>query len=173
MKHESESGRRVVLVIDEAQNLGVSGLEELRVLSNLNTGKELLLQSILIGQPELRTTLRLQGLRQFAQRIVIDHHLEPLQPDETVGYVLHRVGVAGGSGELFTRAAIELVHACTGGVPRLVNIVCDTALVYGFADKLDVIGAEIVEQVVQDRMSGGLLPLRATTPAVHGTLAAS
>jgi general secretion pathway protein A len=85
---------------------------------------------------------------------------------------LHRIAVAGGSDELFTRAAVELVHECTGGVPRLVNIVCDTALVYGFADKLDSIGVEIVEQVVQDRMSGGLLPLRATAPAVHTTLAA-
>lgn len=172
VKREYDAGHRTVLVIDEAQNLGVSGLEELRVLSNLNAGKGLLLQTILIGQPELRTLLQLQGMRQFAQRISIDHHLDPLQPEETVGYILHRVGVAGGSAELFTRPALELVHECTGGVPRLVNLVCDTALVYGFADNLGKIDAEIVEQVVQDRMSGGLLPLRATTRVVHGTVAA-
>ncbi|HEY2403722.1 MAG TPA: AAA family ATPase, partial [Steroidobacteraceae bacterium] len=114
VKHQYEAGHRAVLVIDEAQNLGVTGLEELRVLSNLNTGKELLLQTILIGQPELRATLRLQGLRQFAQRIVIDHHLEPLQPDETIGYIRHRVNVAGWPAGLFTPEALELVHECTG-----------------------------------------------------------
>jgi general secretion pathway protein A len=170
VKREYDAGRRTVLVIDEAQNLGVTGLEELRVLSNLNA-RDLFLQTILIGQPELRVTLQLQGMRQFAQRISIDHHLDPLQPAETAGYVLHRVGVAGGAPNLFTSKALELVHECTAGVPRLVNIVCDTALVYGFADKLANIGADTVEQVVQDRMSGGLLPLRAGVTTVHGSLA--
>src|ERR1700736_5102644 len=88
-KAEYDDGQRIVLVIDEAQNLGVGGLEELRVLSNLNAGKEMVLQTILIGQPELRATLCLQPLRQFAQRIGIDHHIEALQQDETHGYVRH------------------------------------------------------------------------------------
>jgi general secretion pathway protein A len=170
VKREYEAGHRAVLVIDEAQNLGVGGLEELRVLSNVNSGKELLLQTILIGQPELRATLRLQELRQFAQRIVIDHHLEPLQPAETVGYVRHRVNVAGGSPDLFTPEALELVHECTGGVPRLVNIVCDTALVYAFSDQRASVGIDTVEQVIHDRASGGLLPLK-VQKGLRGSLA--
>jgi general secretion pathway protein A len=160
VKCEYDEGQRIVLVIDEAQNLGVGGLEELRVLSNLNAGKEMLLQTILIGQPELRETLRLQSLRQFAQRIAIDHHIEALQQDETHGYVRHRLGVAGGSAELFSPAALELIHGCTGGVPRLVNIICDTALVYGFSDQCSRIESDIIEQVIRDRVAGGLLPLR-------------
>jgi type II secretory pathway predicted ATPase ExeA len=170
VKREYEAGHRAVLVIDEAQNLGVGGLEELRVLSNVNSGKELLLQTILIGQPELRATLRLQELRQFAQRIVIDHHLEPLQPQETVGYVRHRVNVAGGSPDLFTPEALELIHECTGGVPRLVNIVCDTALVYAFSDQRASVGIDTVEHVIHDRASGGLLPLK-VQKGLRGSLA--
>lgn len=160
VRQKYADGERAVLVIDEAQNLGVAGLEELRVLSNLNVGKDLLLQTILIGQPELRTLLQLQALRQFAQRIAIDHHLEALRPEETIGYVRHRLGVAGGRSNLFTVEALQLVHECTGGVPRLVNIVCDTALVYGFSDQRADIDIDIVEQVIQDRATGGLLPLR-------------
>jgi general secretion pathway protein A len=162
---EYQDKQRIVVVIDEAQNLGVGGLEELRVLSNLNSGKEMVLQTILIGQPELRESLRLQSLRQFAQRIAIDHHIEALQRDETFGYVRHRVGIAGGSPELFAPEALELIHECTGGVPRLVNIICDTALVYGFSDQRVSIEADLVEQVIRDRMGGGLLPLRATGQA--------
>lgn len=159
-KAEYDDGQRIVLVIDEAQNLGVGGLEELRVLSNLNSGKEMVLQTILIGQPELRETLRLQSLRQFAQRIAIDHHIEALQQDETEGYVRHRIGVAGGAADLFSPHAIELLHECTGGVPRLVNIVCDTALVYGFSEQRAHIEPDLIEQVIRDRVAGGLLPLR-------------
>jgi general secretion pathway protein A len=171
VKREHDAGRRAVVVIDEAQNLGIAGLEELRVLSNLNAGKDLLLQTILIGQPELRATLQLQGLRQFAQRIVIDHHLEPLTSDETVGYIRHRIAVAGGPADLFTPEAIELVHECTGGIPRLVNIVCDTALVYGFSEERASVGVDTVEQVICDRAGGGLLPLKVTKKILRGSLA--
>jgi type II secretory pathway predicted ATPase ExeA len=168
-----EAGRRAVLVIDEAQNLGVAGLEELRVLSNLNAGKHMLLQTILIGQPELRATLGLQQLRQLAQRIAIDHHLEALRGDETIGYVRHRLAVAGGRPDIFTPEALERVHDCTGGIPRLVNLVCDTALVYGFSDQQAIIAADLVEQVVTDRASGGLLPLKVTGQAVRDSFAAA
>jgi general secretion pathway protein A len=172
VKREYESGHRTVLVIDEAQNLGIAGLEELRVLSNLNVGKDLLLQTILIGQPELRAFLQLQALRQFAQRISIEHHLEALRPEETVGYVRHRLGVAGGRSDLFKDEALALVHDCTGGVPRLVNIVCDTALVYGFSDQRAEIDTDIIEQVIQDRAAGGLLPLRAKHREANNALVA-
>lgn len=172
VKQVYAQGVRTVLVIDEAQNLGVEGLEELRVLSNVNAGKDLLLQTVLIGQPELRKTLQMQNLRQFAQRIVIDHHLEALRLEETLGYVRHRLTVAGGRPDLFTLEAVTLVHECTGGVPRLVNLVCDTALVYGFADQRTNITPDLIEQVVADRASGGLLPLRAAGAGAQGSLAA-
>jgi type II secretory pathway predicted ATPase ExeA len=154
-----DDGQRIVLVIDEAQNLGVAGLEELRVLSNLNVGKDMLLQTILIGQPELRSLLRLNELRQFAQRIAIECHLEALQPEETLAYVRHRIQVAGGHSELFDPEALQLIHECTGGVPRLVNLVCDTALVYGFSEQQPLIDAQIVRQVLQDRAVNGSLTL--------------
>ena len=161
VKQQYEAGRRTVLVIDEAQNLGVAGLEELRVLSNLNVGKDLLLQTILIGQPELRAALKLQELRQFAQRISVEYHLDALQPEETSAYVLHRIDVAGGDGKLFAPETFDLIHRSTRGVPRLINIVCDTALVYGFADQARLIDTHIIEQVLHDR--SGILPL--TAPA--------
>jgi type II secretory pathway predicted ATPase ExeA len=172
IKREYEAGRRAVLVIDEAQNLGVAGLEELRVLSNLNAGKHMLLQTILIGQPELRATLALQQLRQLAQRIAIDHHLEALRAEETVGYIRHRLAVGGGRPDIFTPEALELIHGCTGGIPRLVNLVCDTALVYGFSDQQTIIAADLIEQVVADRTSGGLLPLKVPGKAARDSLAA-
>jgi type II secretory pathway predicted ATPase ExeA len=168
---EYEDRRRIVVVIDEAQNLGAGGLEELRVLSNVNTGKEMILQTILIGQPELRETLRLQSLRQFAQRIAIDHHIEALSHDETRRYIQHRLGVAGGSVEVFSSAALDLIHKSTGGVPRLVNLICDTALVYGFSEQRSTIDADLIEQVIRDRSAGGLLPLQVAGGAVTASLA--
>jgi len=169
-KREYDAGQRIVLVIDEAQNLGVGGLEELRVLSNLNTGKEMVLQTILIGQPELRNLLRLNELRQFAQRIAIEYHLEPLQLEETFAYVRHRLRVAGGHSELFVPDALTLIHACTGGVPRLINTVCDTALVYAFSEQRPAVEADIVEQLVQERVAGGLLQVKGTHKADRSSL---
>lgn len=171
-KAEFDDGQRIVLVIDEAQNLGAGGLEELRVLSNMNSGKEMVLQTILIGQPELRETLRLQSLRQFAQRIAIDHHIEALQSDETRLYVRHRLKVAGRATELFTPEAVELIHDSTGGIPRLVNMVCDTALVYGFSEQRPQIETDLVEQVIRDRIEGGLLPLKSSVRPQPASLVA-
>jgi general secretion pathway protein A len=153
------AGKRSVLIIDEAQNLGPKTLEELRVLSNINAEKHLLLQTILVGQPELRDTLRRPDMKQLAQRIAIDYHLGTLKRDETHAYVQHRLGVAGGVPDLIDSDAVELVHTNTGGVPRLINILCDTALVYGFAEQRPCIDSDLMAQVVQDRRAGGLLPL--------------
>jgi type II secretory pathway predicted ATPase ExeA len=158
LMREHGAGRRVVLIIDEAQNLVADALEELRVLSNLNAGQTLLLQTVLVGQPELRQTLRRPGMRQFAQRIAIDYHITPLPREDTHAYVKHRLRVAGGREDILSSDAIELVHARTGGVPRLINQVCDTALVYGFADQRPQIDAELIGQVLRDRGSGGVLP---------------
>jgi len=172
LRRENQLGRRVVLIVDEAQNLTAEMLEELRVLSNLNSGNTLLLQTILVGQPELRVTLRSAGMRQFAQRIAIDYHIGPLQREETHAYIKHRLGIAGGSAELIAADARELVHASTGGVPRLINQVCDTALVYGYAEQLKPVDADTIDQVLRDRGTGGILPLMDLRRAPDGAIAA-
>jgi general secretion pathway protein A len=156
LMQEYAAGRRVVLIIDEAQNLAPASLEELRVLSNVNTGKDLLLQTILIGQPELRATLARPELRQFAQRIGIDYHMEALSREETRAYVRHRLSVAGGDPGLFATEALELIFLRTGGVPRLINQACDTALVYAYGDQRPDVDLDTVAQVFDDRSAGGL-----------------
>jgi type II secretory pathway predicted ATPase ExeA len=169
---EYAAGRRVVLIVDEAQNLGPAALEELRVLSNINTDKDLLLQTILVGQPELRTLLQRPSLRQFAQRVAIDFHLGTLDREDTHAYVRHRLKVAGGSPELIAADAIEMLFARTAGVPRLINSLCEMALVYGFAEQRRPVDAELVAQAIRDRAAGGLLPGGAA-PARAPTTAAT
>jgi general secretion pathway protein A len=161
---EHALGRRSVLIVDEAQNLSAAQLEELRVLSNMNTGSRNLMQTVLVGQPELKATLRSPALRQLTQRVVVEHHLGVLGSLETDAYIRHRLRVAGGSQRLFDDAAIALVHRCTGGVPRLINQICDMALVYGFSDQRKTVDAGLVETVVQERSRGSLLPLLAGNP---------
>jgi type II secretory pathway predicted ATPase ExeA len=156
---EYVAGRRVVLIVDEAQNLGPKTLEELRVLSNVNADGHTLLQTILVGQPELRATLQRSDMRQFAQRIAIDYHLGNFSAQETQAYVRHRLTIAGGLPDLISAEAVALVHTSTGGVPRLINILCDMALVYGFAEQQRRVDAALMAQVVQERVAGGLLPL--------------
>jgi len=132
---EYAHNRRVVLIVDEAQNMAVDTLEELRMLSNINADKNQALQVILVGQRELRDTLRRPDLIQFAQRISVDYHLEPLSEEETQGYIRHRLKIAGGDPLLFDEAACRAVHRYTNGVPRLINLLCDTILVYGYAEQ--------------------------------------
>ena len=122
------AGRRVILIVDEAQNLSAEVLEQLRLLTNLETAKQKLLQIILIGQEELRDLLARNDLRQLAQRITGRYHLEPLDRADTAAYVRHRVSVAGGTGDLFSRGALKSIHAESGGIPRLINVICDRAL---------------------------------------------
>jgi general secretion pathway protein A len=155
--------RRVVLLIDEAQNLPAATLEELRMLSNLETEKEHLIQMILLGQPNLRNKLRRKGLEQFVQRVTVHYHLRGLAPLETSGYIRHRLHVAGGNNpELFTPEAVRLVHEASHGIPRMINILCDGALVYGYADGLARIDEATVAQVIGDR--GGLDPASDAQP---------
>lgn len=151
-------GKRVTLIVDEAQNLDLSMLEELRVLSNINADKHLVLQTFLVGQPELRDTLKQPALRQFAQRISVDYHLPALSLIESYHYVRHRLEVAGGSPDLILGSAIQAAHAAAGGIPRLINQLCDTALVYAFSDQLASVEAETMRQVIADRRRGGLWP---------------
>jgi len=157
---EYGQGRNTVLIIDEAQNLSPEALEELRMLSNINADKDQVLQLILVGQPGLRDILRLPELCQFAQRIAVDYNLKPLSLEETWLYVRHRVGTAGGDPNLFDTKACAAVYYYTGGTPRLINILCDTALVYGFAEQKRRISADLICQVARDKSKGGIFPLR-------------
>ena len=136
--------RRSVLIIDEAQNLDVDVLEHLRLLTNLETSARKLLQIILIGQPELREMLRRPQMRQMAQRIVARYHLQPLARPETTAYVIHRLSAAGSLAPLFPRHVLARVHGFTGGVPRMINLVCDRALLGTFSQgKLRVSAATL------------------------------
>ncbi|SLM49608.1 conserved protein of unknown function [Nitrospira japonica] len=159
LSQESRQHRRVILIIDEAQSLGAELLEELRLLSNMNDGKQLKLQIILSGQPDLQLLLKRIDMSQFAQRIVADYHLEPLTDVDTANVISHRLQVAGGQTGLFTKRACALVHRLTRGNPRLINQVCDIALTYGFAEQKRVITSKIVAQAALDRGRGGILPL--------------
>jgi type II secretory pathway predicted ATPase ExeA len=152
--HQYANGGRTLLIIDEAQNLSIEILEELRLLSNINSEKDLLLQILLVGQPELRIKLSRPELRQFAQRVSVFFDLKRLEREETHEYVRHRLEVASGDPALFRPEAIDLIHAHARGVPRLVNLMCDFALVYGFADRRTEIDAELIAQVVRDYSNG-------------------
>jgi general secretion pathway protein A len=154
---EYAANRRVLLIVDEAQNLSPALLEDLRVLTNINADKHVVLQVILVGQPELRDTVRSAPFRQLAQRISVDHHREPRAPDETRWYVRHRMHIAGGEVSTFRTSAIDMIHEASRGVPRLVNQICDAALVYGYSERAPRIDASIVQEVLKDRDQGGLL----------------
>ena len=126
-------GRRVVVVVDEAQNLAPQVLEQVRLLTNLETNTRKLLQIILIGQPELRELLGRNELRQLAQRITGRYHLNPLSTEETTAYVRHRLRVAGATADIFNRFALEEIYRLSGGVPRVINVICDRALLGGYS----------------------------------------
>lgn len=153
-------GLRVVLIVDEAQNLARDTLEQLRMLSNINSEADQLLQIILVGQPELRQMLEQPELRQFVQRISIDYHLDPLNGSETTQYIRHRMEVAGGNRDAFSDDACLAVTFFAKGLPRLINSLCDLALVYAFAEDQETITADIILDVISTRMAGGLAGFR-------------
>jgi general secretion pathway protein A len=161
-------GRRTLLIFDEAQNLSIDALEELRLLSNVNSEKDLVLQVLLVGQPELRVNLSRPELKQFAQRVSVDFHLRPLERQETHAYICHRLAVAGGNAALFLPEAIELMHARTNGVPRLLNQLGDFVLVYAYADGRTTIDADLVSQVLRDRIGDQALPTFTSEPTTLG-----
>lgn len=156
---EYGQNRRVLLIVDEAQNMDPASLEELRMLSNVNTEKDQLLQVVLAGQPQLKENLRKPELSQFAQRIAVDYHLHSLSLNETCGYIQHRLVVAGAERDVFTPEACERIHCYSGGSPRLINLLCETALVYGFADEKELVDADLVEEMVHERMEDSVVPL--------------
>jgi type II secretory pathway predicted ATPase ExeA len=159
---EYKKGRRVILIVDEAQNLGVEVLEELRMLSNINADKHQFLQVILVGQPQLKDTLRSPQLVQFAQRVSSDFHLKPLNAREVGEYIAYRLKAVGSRRRLFSDSACKLIAEASRGIPRTINILCDTALVYGYAACVDEINAEIVASVIQNKSHYGVLPLTAS-----------
>lgn len=150
--------KRAVLIVDEAQNMTADTLEELRMLSNINADKDQVLQVILAGQPALRETLRLPELMQFAQRIAVDYYLEALNKEETATYIKHRLKVAGAERDIFTAEACAAIYHYSGGTPRLINLLCDTSLVYGFAEQTKIVDVNLVNDVVREQHSHSVVP---------------
>ncbi|HEU5071413.1 MAG TPA: AAA family ATPase [Verrucomicrobiae bacterium] len=145
------NGKDAVLIIDEAQNLTDELLEQVRLLSNLETDDRKLLQIVLMGQPELRDRLNAHNLRQLRQRITVRYHLSALTREEVGEYIRHRIHVSGGNGRpQFTTAAIWRIHRYSDGVPRLVNAVCDKALLAGFVHQTDRIGYSLIGRAIRE-----------------------
>jgi len=142
--------RKTVLILDEAQNLSADALEQVRLLTNLETSNQKLLQIILVGQPELNRSLKRNNLRQLAQRITARYHLLPLSSKDTQAYINHRLAISGAKTALFTEAAMRLVYRYSKGVPRLINIICDRALLGGYVKGEDQVNPEIVHKAVQE-----------------------
>lgn len=147
---EYAAGRRVILIFDEAQNLSRESLEELRMFTNINSNKDELLQLVLVGQPELRDIVRQPHLRQFAQRVSSAFHLGPMDGATVRDYIRHRLHVAGAEHEIFSVPAADLVHEATGGIPRLVNQLCDLSMVYAFTKGQQTVNRLTVQQVLED-----------------------
>ena len=167
-------GLRVVLIIDEAQNLSVEALEQVRLLTNLETHTQKLLQILLLGQPELRALLARDDLRQLAQRITARFHLTPLDAGETESYLRHRYAVAGGQRFPFTKLAVKRIHDHSGGVPRLTNIIAERALLAGYAHDEAQIGERWVDQAAREALAPRLSKLpRPTLGSVVAMLLAS
>lgn len=145
------AGERAVLIVDEAQNLSPQMLEEIRLLTNLETSTDKLLQIVLAGQPELEQKLNQPQLRQLRQRITLRAKTRPLTLEETRGYLAERLRIAGGNGdEVFTPEAIVAIHRCARGIPRVTNLLCEHALISAFVDQRKPIGAELIEDVARD-----------------------
>jgi general secretion pathway protein A len=150
---QMQENKSVILIVDEAQNLTPSVLEEVRMLSNLETDTDKLIQIVLMGQPQLREKLKLRELEQFRQRIAVHYHLYPLSREEAYGYVRHRLGVASANGSaqsIFTPEALDVMHGFARGIPRLINYSCDNALLSGFVYEKKSIDKEMMLEVVNE-----------------------
>jgi putative secretion ATPase (PEP-CTERM system associated) len=153
------AGRMILLVIDEAQNLSLAALEELRMLSNLETEKSKLLQIVLVGQPNLRDKLAAPELEQLRQRITVSYHLNPLDAEETAKYINHRLGRAALGAPLeFPRDVTEVIHRRSRGVPRIINVICDATLVFGYAEERLQIDLTLMSDVLIELEATGVLP---------------
>jgi general secretion pathway protein A len=158
LTQEFSAGYRTALIVDETQNLNVNSLEELRMLSNINYGKHSLLQLVLVGQTELLDKLKRPELRQLAQRVSVDYQLNPLNLHDTVNYIKHRLKVVGREESLFDTFSMATIFYHSGGVPRLINSLCDLSLVYGYSAQHQMIGARTILAVLKDKAKTGLFP---------------
>jgi type II secretory pathway predicted ATPase ExeA len=150
-------GKKIVLIVDEAQNLSVKALEELRLLSNVNIDADIFMQLVLTGQPELSDKLNLPELEQFAQRIGVEYHLRALSYPETQKYIEHRMEVAGADHKIFTNEACAAIFCYSEGVPRRINNLCDFALVYAFADDSKEVNVNTVIDMIKDKRSSTII----------------
>src|SRR5688572_16144930 len=157
---ERAAGRMVLLVIDEAQNLSLPALEEIRMLSNMETEKSKLLQIIMVGQPDLRDKLDRPELEQLRQRITVSNHLPPLDAEETARYINHRLARASIGAPLeFPRAVTDRIHDRSGGIPRLINVIADATLVFGYGEERCEIDVALIKDVIADLDETGVLGL--------------
>jgi type II secretory pathway predicted ATPase ExeA len=147
---EYAAGRHVLMIFDEAQNMAQASLEELRMLTNINSNKDELLQLLLIGQPELRDIIRRPDMKQFAQRIASSFHLSHMDQKTVYSYIVHRLEKAGGEAHMFSREAADMVHEITGGTPRLVNQLCDLCMLYASISQREIVGVEHVNAVLKE-----------------------
>ena len=154
---EYAAGHSVVLVIDEAQNLSHETLEELRMLTNINSNKDEILQLILLGQPELRFKITDPALRQFAQRVTATYHIDPMDLTTTRQYIRHRLEHVGGTGQEISAQAMRLIHETSQGIPRMINKICDLALVYTASAGHKAVSLTTIKELVRD---GIILPTR-------------
>lgn len=150
--------KRVLLIVDEAQSLSDEAMEEVRMLSNLQSDDQVLLQIMLVGQPELRVRLQGPRLSSLTQRIGVNFHLGPLDPKESVAYIAHRLKKAGGKLRIFEPEALKMICRVSHGVPRTINLLCDAAMVYGFGYEMNRIGLPVIKQVLRDRGDLGVKP---------------
>ena len=150
-------GKSVLLIVDEAQNINPDALESLRMLSNINADKHQLLQIMLVGQPQLKEMLSRPELLQFSQRIAVDFHIKPFEASDVESYILHRLLIAGRETPMFTPDACAKIAEASKGIPRRMNVLCNTALVYGFSAGAELIDANLIEEVLSDKAEFGAL----------------
>jgi putative secretion ATPase (PEP-CTERM system associated) len=163
---ERQAGRLVLLVIDEAQNLGTEALEEVRMLSNLETEKSKLIQIVLVGQPDLRATLDRPALEQLRQRVTVSYHLAPLDADDAQAYINHRLRRAAAGAPLeFPRTVTDLVHGRSRGVPRIMNVICDAVLLFGYGAERQDIDLALARDAISELEQTGVLAPEANQPA--------
>ncbi|MGA3293445.1 MAG: AAA family ATPase [Candidatus Acidiferrales bacterium] len=154
------AGETAVLIVDEAQNLSAEVLEEIRLLTNLETTTEKLLQIVLTGQPELEEKLKVPQLRQLRQRITLRCRTAPLSLEETFGYIAERLRIAGANGEpVFSKEAIQTIHLYSRGIPRVVNLLCEHALINAYVDSLRPVPANLVEEVAREFQLDEIAPI--------------
>ncbi len=153
-----QSHRPAILIVDEAQNLSAEALEELRLLHNINSENKMLLQLVLVGQPPLLKLLRQKELSQLVQRISVGYHLKPINIVETVQYIQYRLTKAGGNKDIFTHHASATIFYYSGGIPRIINALCDLSLAYGYTVEAPIIDPKLVLEVIRSKRDIGLFP---------------